>query len=443
MGGDNGSSPDRATAFGPSGPLRGIIVPPPDKSISHRAALVAAMSDGPTTVINFLDSADTRATLAAVVALGAAGPDLDDQGLPEQFVIEGVGLRGVVGGVSIDVGNAGTLMRLLPGWLAGCDEGEWSVDGDASIRSRPVDRVANPLEEMGARIEVTEGRFPPITIHGAPLSGIEYELPVASAQVKSCLLLAGLMASGATTVVEPVPTRNHTELILRAAGAEIEIGPDRATVRGGSDLSLDEIEVPGDLSSAAFFITAASLVPGSELRVEQVGINPTRMGLVSILERMGAEITVERTGYSAGEELGTIEVRATDLRSVDVGADEVPLAIDELPLVALAAVFAQGTTRITGAAELRVKESDRIAAVTGALGGLGAQIEATDDGMVIEGTGRINGGSVRSGGDHRIAMLGAIAGLVAEEPVEVIGMDAAAVSYPRFTHDLAELLGGS
>lgn len=442
MGGGAGSSPDRVTVFGPSGPLRGTVIPPPDKSISHRAALVAAMSDGPTTIINFLDSADTRATLAAVSALGAAGPDLDDRSLPGRFVIEGVGLQGAVGGSSIDVGNAGTLMRLLPGWLAGCDGGEWSLDGDASIRSRPIDRIASPLNEMGARIEVTDGRFPPITIHGGPLSGIEYELPVASAQVKSCLLLAGLMASGPTTVIEPVATRNHTELILRAAGAKIELGPNRTTVMGGSDLSLDEVEVPGDLSSAAFFIIAAALTPGSELRIEQVGINPTRTGLISILERMGADITVERTGSSAGEELGTIEVRATDLRSVEVGADEVPLAIDELPLVALAAIFARGTTRITGASELRVKESDRIAAVTGALGGLGARIEAVEDGMLIEGTGRISGGSVESGGDHRIAMLGAIAGLVAEEPVEVTGMDAAAVSYPRFTLDLAELLDG-
>ncbi len=442
MGREAGTSPESVSTFGPSGPLKGVLVPPPDKSISHRAALVAAMSDGPTVIRNYLDSADTRSTLAAVAALGAVGPDLREPTLPSEFVIEGVGLQGPTGDVAIDVGNAGTLIRLLPGWLAGCDGRQWRLDGDSSIRSRPVDRIATPLREMGAVIEVTEDRFPPIDIHGSSLSGIEYELPVASAQVKSCLLLAGLTAAGSTTVIEPIPTRNHTELILRAAGADIDTGPGRTTIRGGGGLGLDQVEVPGDLSSAAFFMTAAALIPGSELRIEQVGINPTRMGLVSVLRGMGADISVETIGYSAGEELGAIEVRAAALASVDVGGEEVPLAIDELPLIALAAVFAEGTTRITGAAELRVKESDRIAAVTEALGGLGARIESSEDGMVIEGTGRIGGGSVEAGGDHRIAMLGAVAGLLAEGPVEVFGMDAAAVSYPRFQLDLAGLLGG-
>jgi len=440
MSGNAGSAP--AAEFGPSGPLRGSLVPPADKSISHRAALIAAMCEGTTTIVNYLDSDDTRATLRAVAALGADCPAaVTDTALPERFALEGVGVRGPIDGVSIDVGNAGTLIRLLPGWLAGCEGGTWTLDGDDSIRSRPVDRIADPLKAMGADIAVSDGGLPPIEVRGSGLVGIEYELPVASAQVKSCLLLAGLTAEGSTTVIEPVPTRDHTELMLSAAGASIETGPGRITVRGGVRLTLDEIEVPGDLSSAAFFITAASLIPGSRLRIEKVGINPTRTGLLSILTRMGAEITVEPTGSSAGEEIGTIEVRAAELQGTEVGAGEVPLAIDELPLVALAAVFARGSTRITGAAELRVKESDRIAGVARALGGLGARIEPTADGLVIEGTGRLDPGSVEAGGDHRIAMLGAVSGLLADGPVAVHGMEAAAVSYPGFSRDLEELRG--
>lgn len=440
MSGDAGSAP--VVEFGPSGPLRGILVPPPDKSISHRAALIAAMCEGTTTIANYLDSGDTRTTLAAVSALGAGCPSLESgAALPERFSLHGVGLRGAISGVPIDAGNAGTLIRLLPGWLAGCEGGSWTIDGDDSVRSRPVDRIADPLRAMGADIEVTDEKFPPIQVRGSGLVGIEYELPVASAQVKSCLLFAGLMAEGSTTVIEPVPTRDHTELMLQAAGAGIEVERGRITVRGGGQLGLGEIDVPGDLSSAAFFITAATLIPESDLRIENVGINPTRTGLISILARMGADISVEPTGHSAGEEIGTIVVRAAELQATDVGEGEVPLAIDELPLVALAAVFARGRTRITGAGELRVKESDRISAVASALGGLGASIEATGDGLVIDGTGRLGPGAVTAAGDHRIAMLGAVAGLLAEGPVEVYGMDAAAVSYPGFSGDLEELRG--
>jgi 3-phosphoshikimate 1-carboxyvinyltransferase len=292
---------------------------------------------------------------------------------------------------------------------------------------------------MGARLSCREGRLPPLEVEGAHLRGISYELPVASAQVKSCLLLAGLLAEGETRVVEPLRTRDHTERMLAAAGAEVERGDGEVAVRPASRIEPAEISVPADFSSAAFFLVAALLVPGSEVSLAGVGVNPTRTGLLGILRRMGAEVEVEPEGERGGEPVGRLHARASPLHGVEVGGAEVPLAIDELPLVALAACFAEGATTIRDAAELRRKESDRIATASEALSALGGSVEATEDGIAVEGGGGLRGGMVRSHGDHRIAMLGAVAGLASREGVEVAGMDAVAVSYPGFEADLASL----
>ncbi|HEX6665607.1 MAG TPA: 3-phosphoshikimate 1-carboxyvinyltransferase [Solirubrobacterales bacterium] len=423
------------TRFDPSGPLRGSLRPPSDKSISHRAALIAAMGEGETEIGGYLDAADTRSTLAAVEALGA------EVEIGDRIRIRGVGLRGA-GPATIDVGNAGTLLRLLPGWLAGQVGEEWTLDGDDSIRKRPVDRIAAPLRQMGAELSAREDRLPPLQVTGAPLHGITYEMPIASAQVKSCLLFAGLLAEGETRVVEPAPSRDHTERMLAAAGATVERDGNAVVVRPAERLEPGPITVPADISSAAFFAVAAALVPDSDVVLLDVGVNPTRIGLLAILGRMGAEIEIEESGEQGGEPTASLRVRPAQLRGTEVGGAEIPLAIDELPLVALAACFAEGTTTIRDAAELRRKESDRIETVTAALTALGGRVEPTEDGMVIEGTGGLRGGAIESHGDHRIAMLGAVAGLASAEGVEVSGMDAAAVSYPGFEADLASLLGG-
>ena len=427
--------------FEPAGPLRGTLRPPSDKSISHRAALIAAMGEGEVELRGYLVAADTASTLRAVQSLGAGVSDLMEEG-PGAFRIRGIGLRGAAP-ASIDVGNAGTLMRLLPGWLAGQETGSWALDGDDSIRRRPVDRVVEPLRRMGASLECEDDRLPPLRVQGAPLQGIEYELPVASAQVKSCLLFAGLLAEGETRIVEPLPTRDHSERMLAAAGAEIEREEGAVTVRPAARLEPGDFFIPADLSSAAFFVLAALLVPGSEVSLAEVGINPTRTGLLTILERMGAEIEVEPEGERGGEPVGRVIARSSHLHGTEVGGAEVPLAIDELPLVALAACFAEGETTIRDAAELRRKESDRIATVSEALRALGARVETSEDGMRIEGTGGLGGGTVDSHGDHRIAMLGAVAGLAARERVLVSGIEAAAVSYPAFQADLNKLLSFS
>jgi len=424
--------------FRPGGPLRGTLVPPPDKSLSHRAALLGAMSAEPVQVTNFLDAADTRSSLAAVRALGA----LADPRAPG-LMIRGPGLRAATPGAAIDVGNAGTLLRLLPGWLAGQDGGSWTLDGDESIRRRPVDRVARPLAEMGADLSARDGRFAPLTIAGRPLHGIEYALPVASAQVKSCLLIAGLLADGTTTVIEPAPSRDHTERLLARAGAGIVRDGGRVTVTCQDELLLDAIHVPGDPSSAAFHAAAAVLVPGSRLVIAGMAANWTRVGFFRILQRMGAVLIgdlEERDAAAADSEpLCELDVAHGPLVGTRVTAGEVPLAIDELPLVALLGCFAEGETVVEGAQELRVKESDRIATVVDGLRGLGAEIEATADGFAVRGAGGLRGGTLHAHGDHRLAMLGAVAGLASRDGVEVVGMEAAAVSYPAFTSDLAAL----
>ncbi|MGK2955146.1 MAG: 3-phosphoshikimate 1-carboxyvinyltransferase [Solirubrobacterales bacterium] len=438
----SGSGPPPVEVFAPSGPIRGRIRPPADKSISHRAAIIGAIADGPTRVSNFLDSDDTRSTLSAVANLGAYVSPEPLEDMPSEFVIDGVGPGGPRSLGRIDVGNAGTLMRLLPGWISGYEGGLWRMNGDASIRKRPVDRIADPLRLMGAEIEVTDGRFPPIRIDGRRLKGIEYKLPVASAQVKSCILLAALRAEGPTTVIEPLPTRDHTEVMLQAAGADITRTPGSITVTPGADLRLDEVEIPADLSSAAFFLVAASIISGSEVVLERIGVNPTRTGMLTVLERMGADIDVVSLP-SDGEAIADIKVVSSSLKGTRIDGSEIPLAIDELPLLALAACFAEGETVIADAEELKRKESDRIAVVVDALASLGADIEATDDGMRIQGTGGLSGGTVDSHGDHRIAMLGAVAGIASRDGVGVIDMDAASVSYPGFSGDLARLLASN
>jgi 3-phosphoshikimate 1-carboxyvinyltransferase len=423
----------------PADRLRGTVEPPADKSISHRSALLGAMAVEPVIIRNYLDAADTTSTLNAMRALGALVEEH-----PEHIIVRGAGLREAAAvDRPIDVGNAGTLMRLLPGWLAGQSGRSYTLDGDASIRRRPVDRVAEPLRLMGARIDATDGRLPPFTLRGTRLRAIDYTLPVASAQVKSCVLLAALTADGTTTVVEPAPSRDHTERMLRAAGVRVERSADGISVSNQDELVFDEITVPGDLSSAAFLIAAGVLVPHSRLLITNCSVNWTRTGFLRILERMGAIVVGDLEGPTDGvpahEPVSDLDVTAGPLVGTTVTPDEVPLAIDELPLVALLGAFAEGTTVVQGAQELRVKESDRITLVVEGLRGLGADIEATEDGFVVEGTGGLRGGTMASHGDHRLAMLGAVAGLASREGVEVVGMDAAAVSYPRFLDDLAAL----
>jgi 3-phosphoshikimate 1-carboxyvinyltransferase len=455
-----------SASFEPAGPLRGTLTPPPDKSISHRAAIVAAMGERETVIRGYLDAADTRSTLEAVMGLGGR-VEIDPDSTPgEKRVhtthnspragvdvrIRGVGMRGARP-AEIDVGNAGTLLRILPGWLAGQEQGEWTLDGDESIRRRPVDRIALPLLEMGASIRCRDDRLPPVTVAGAQLQGIDYKLPVASAQVKSCLLLAGLLAEGKTSVVEPQPTRDHSERMLVAAGAEVvvedagtsiairgELPARRITITPADRLEPPELPIPGDFSSAAFPLVAAVLVPGSEVRLEGVGINPTRIGLLGILTRMGAAIEVIETAAAGREARGTLVARHGPLEAVRVGGGEVPLAIDELPLVALLGCFAEGVTVVSGAEELRHKESDRIATVVEGLRSVGAEIEATDDGFAVTGTGGLRGGTLDAAGDHRLAMLGAVAGLASKQGVEVVDFEAAEVSYPGFVEDLDAVL---
>jgi 3-phosphoshikimate 1-carboxyvinyltransferase len=427
--------------FDPAPRLRGEIIPPPDKSISHRAAILGAMAAEPVRVLNFLDAHDTRSTLAAVQAVGALVEVRE-----HEVVVRGTGLREAhTPDGTIDVGNAGTLMRLLPGWLAAQQGRSFTLDGDASIRRRPIDRVAEPLERMGASIEATDGRFPPFTVHGERLHSISYDLPVASAQVKSCVLLAALAADGATTVAEPAHTRDHTERMLAAAGVTVHRNGRHVTVGNCDELVLEEVVVPGDLSSASFAIAAALIVPRSRILVRDVGVNWTRAGFLRILARMGAIVVGEVEEEDDEQILPTepvtdLDVAAGPLIGTTVEADEVPLAIDELPLVALLGCFAEGETVVSGAGELRVKESDRIATVVEGLRGLGADIEATADGFAVRGTGGLRGGRIAAHGDHRLAMLGAVAGLASREGVEVEGVEAAAVSYPGFERDLRNLV---
>ena len=412
----------------PAAAVAGHIAVPGDKSISHRALLLGAIGEGETVVRGFGRSADTEATVAALSALSVRVHDDD----VDTVRIEGVGLRGLQPApAAIDCGNSGTTLRLLAGILAG-QEGRFELTGDESLRRRPVDRVAEPLAHMGARVETAEGR-PPLVVEGGALHGIRYELPVASAQVKSCVLHAGLYAHGRTVVVEPLPTRDHTEIMLAAAGARVVRRPGRVSLGPVERLRLGAVTVPGDFSAAAPFVVAATLLPGSELTIHEVGLNPRRTGLLDALERMGARITVFHRRRSGGEPVGDLEVRSAELVATMVRREEVPLLVDELPLFALAAACARGESRVEGAQELRVKETDRIETVATSLRALGIRIRASDDGFRVRGVPtRPRGGGMGSGGDHRIAMLGAVAGLVSREGVELGDAEAVAVSFPGF-----------
>jgi 3-phosphoshikimate 1-carboxyvinyltransferase len=422
--------------FEPALRLQGQLTAPPDKSISHRAALLGAMSSEPVRISNYLHAADTTSTLEAVGALGALV-----EVHAEEVVVRGTGLRHAHEPTdTINVGNAGTLLRLLPGWLAAQEGRSFTLDGDESIRARPVDRVAEPLRMMGADVSAARGRYAPLRIIGARLHAVSCELPVASAQVKSCLLLAALAAEGVTTVGEPSRSRDHTERMLLRAGVAIHRHGRHVTITNADELALDSVTVPGDPSSAAFWVTAGLLVPGSRLLVQGVGVNWTRTGFLRIVARMGGlvlgELEEESGELAPTEPVSHLEVAAGALEGTAVEPDEVPFAIDELPLVALLGCFAEGQTVVRGAQELRVKESDRIATVVEGLRGLGAEIEASEDGFRVEGGGGLRGGVLDARGDHRLAMMGAIAGLASREGVEVRGMETATISYPDFLDDL-------
>jgi 3-phosphoshikimate 1-carboxyvinyltransferase len=412
----------------PAAAVAGHIAVPGDKSISHRALLLGAIGEGETSVRGFGRSADTESTIAAIRALGVAVHEDD----VDAVRVAGAGLHGLRAPAgAIDCGNSGTTLRLVAGILAG-QEGRFELTGDESLRRRPVDRVAEPLAQMGARVETTENR-PPLVVEGGLLRGIRYELPVASAQVKSCVLHAGLYAQGRTTVLEPLPTRDHTEILLGAAGGRVTRRPGRVSVGPVERLRLGAVAVPGDFSAAAPFVVAATLLPGSELTIHDVGLNPRRTGLLDALERMGARITVFHRHRSGGEPVGDLEVRSAELVATTVRPEEVPLLVDELPLFALAAACARGESRVHGARELRVKETDRIETVTTSLRALGVRISASDDGFSVRGVpARPRGGGMSSDGDHRVAMLGAVAALVSREGVDVKDAEAVAVSFPGF-----------
>jgi len=425
--------------FEPARSLSGEVRAPADKSISHRAALLGAMASEPVRIERYLHAADTTSTLQAVQALGAL---VEVRG--DRVVIRGTGLREAREPErAIDVGNAGTLLRLLPGWLAAQEGRSFTLDGDSSIRARPVDRIAAPLREMGAEVQAREGRFPPLQVRGGRLRAIDYELGVASAQVKSCVLLAALAADGATTVTEPARSRDHTERMLLKAGVTIAREGHRLRVLNADELLLDSVSVPGDPSSAAFMVAAGVLVPGSRLLIADVGVNWTRTGFLRIVRRMQGivlgDLEEETEELVEHEPVSDLDVAHGALEATVVEAPEVPLAIDELPLVALLGCFAEGETVVRGAQELRLKETDRISGVVEGLRALGADIEATADGFAVRGNGGLRGGTIDARGDHRMAMMGAVAGLASSEGVEVLGMDAAAVSYPGFVEDLAGL----
>lgn len=414
----------------PATALRGDLAVPGDKSISHRALLLAAVADGESEILGFGASEDTLSTAAAVRALGA---EVVVEG--DRITVGGVGLRGLREPAgSLDCGNAGTLMRLLPGLLVG-QAGRFELAGDESLSRRPMERIAEPLRALGARVETTDGHAPLVVEGDSPLRPIRWELPVASAQVKSCILLAGLYADGGpTTAVEPYPSRDHTERLLEAAGARVRRRPREASVWPAERLRPLRLEVPGDFSSAAPFLLAATLLPGSELRLHGVGINPTRTGFLAVLERMGARVAHFNRRVVGGEPVADLEVQSAELVATEVRAEEVPALLDELPLFALAAAVARGESVVMGAQELRVKESDRLETVKDALRPLGVRIETRHDGLRVRGVPSRpkGGGVVDAAGDHRIAMLGAIAGLVSREGVQLRGAESAAVSFPDF-----------
>ena len=420
----------------PAAHVRGAIAVPGVKGISQRAVLLGALADGESRIRGFGRAGDTESAITVARAIGA---EVIEDG-PEDLRVRGVGIRGArAPGAPIDCGNAGTVMRLTCGLLAG-QSGTYELVGDDSLSSRPQERVAVPLRLMGAGVETTDGHAP-IRIEGSPLHPISYELPVASAQVKSAVLIAGLLAeSGPTKVIEKLPTRDHTENMFEALGVRIERTPRTVSVWPAERLRPLDLDIPGEFSSAAPFITAAVLLSGSELVIQGVNVSPTRAGLLDVLERMGARVAVFNRRKVGGEAVADLEVRSSPLVATRVEHEEVPRLVDELPLVALLGAFAHGTTHVNGAEELRAKETDRIETVTESLRAIGVHITARPDGFSIRGVpARPRGGTVHSHGDHRIAMLGAIAGVVSREGVRVEDAESAAISFPGFYDLLANV----
>ena len=423
----------------PARRLSGRVAVPGDKSISHRAALFGALASGRTEITGFLEGEDCLATLKAVRALGA---EVTRKG-PGHYLVDGAGVNGLSEPDNvIDCGNSGTSARLLVGVLAG--QPFWTVlTGDDSLRSRPMDRVAEPLRRMGATVVGRrEGSRLPLAVRGArPLTALTYASPVASAQVKTALLLAGLWADGPVTVREPSQSRDHTERMLGGFGARLTVGPEGITLTPGAPLSGQPVAVPGDISSAAFFLVAAAAAPDAEVTVTQVGTNPTRTGVLEALGAMGAQIESVTGSQAAAEPVADLVVRAAALRGTEIGGALVPRLIDEVPILAVAACLAEGPTEIRDAAELRVKESDRIRAVASELGRLGARITERPDGLRIEGGARLRGAVVQSGGDHRMAMALVVAGLLADGETVVEDTECIATSFPGFLNAVNDLAG--
>lgn len=416
-------------------PLKGEVTVPGDKSISHRAVMFGALSQGITEVTNFLQGADCLSTIDCFRRLG-----IEIENTPQKIIIHGKGLHGLTkSDTMLDVGNSGTTTRLISGILAG-QNFETTLNGDASIQSRPMKRIMEPLSLMGADITSLRGNHcAPLQIRGTALHGIHYHSKVASAQVKSCILLAGLYADGLTSVTEPSISRNHTELMLRGFGADVLCEGKTASITPNPRLYGLKIEVPGDISSAAYFIAAGLLVPGSEILVKNVGINPTRDGLLRVCNAMGADIELKNKREHGGEPVADILVRHSNLNAATIEGEIIPTLIDELPMIAVMACFAKGTTIIKDAAELKVKESDRIAVMVENLSRMGAHITATDDGMIIEGGYPLHGAEIDSHLDHRIAMSFAVAALAAEGETKILDADCVNISYPNFYKDLLKL----
>ncbi len=425
----------------PGGSVQGTVRVPGDKSISHRSIMLGALAEGRTEVEGFLEGEDALATLNAFRAMGVQidGPD---QG---RVTIEGVGLHGLQPPTGeLYMGNSGTSMRLLAGLMAG-QSFSVTMTGDVSLSKRPMGRVAEPLRLMGVEVETAEGGRPPLLIKGSGrVKAMHYDLPMASAQVKSCVLLAGLYAEGQTSTTEPAPTRDHTERMLNGFSYPVAVEGSTATLQGGGKLQATAIDVPADISSSAFFMVAASIAPGSDITLKHVGVNPTRVGVVNILKAMGGDISLSNECEVGGEPVADIRVRYAALRGINIPEQQVPLAIDEFPALFIAAACAEGRTVLTGAEELRVKESDRIQAMADGLQTLGVKAKPTADGIVIDGCGEgcvaLCGGTVNSQHDHRIAMAFAIASLRASEPIVVEDCDNVATSFPNFI-ELASSVG--
>ncbi len=410
-------------------PLQGSLTIPGDKSVSHRAVMFAALADGVSHIDGFLEGEDTRATAAIFSQMGVR----IETPSPSQRIVHGVGVDGLQAPAGpLDCGNAGTGMRLLAGLLAAQPFDSMMV-GDESLSRRPMRRVTGPLAQMGAKIDTEADGTPPLRVHGGqPLHGIDFASPVASAQVKSAVLLAGLYAQGETAVTEPHPTRDYSERMLRAFGVEIEFSPGKARLRGGQRLRATDIAVPADFSSAAFFLVAASIIPGSALTLRQVGLNPRRTGLLAALRLMGADIREENHAEQGGEAVADLVVRHAPLHGAEIPEALVPDMIDEFPALFVAAAAAQGNTIVRGAAELRVKESDRLAAMATGLRSLGVQVDETEDGATIHGGTELGSGTIESHGDHRIAMAFAIAGQLSTGEVRINDIANVATSFPNF-----------